>query len=212
MYNCNQKYSQHVVYKITNANTGLEYIGVHSTNNTNDTYLGSGSRIKKAVKEHGVECFSKEILYSFATREEALAKEKELVNKNYIKSNKTYNISIGATSYLETLQETNPEAFLDHQIAAGKKGGVAFYKSLTDEERSSWHKKGRNSSSGALGKKLKIKDREQYKKNRVVGALKRKRTRCQYCNSDKTYDPGNLKKHIKAHHTCAKSVSDILDD
>jgi hypothetical protein len=205
MYNCKQEYSQHVVYKITNVNTGLEYIGVHSTNNISDKYLGSGANIKRAIKEHGVECFSKEILYSFATRQEALAKEKELVNKDYIQSNKSYNISIGATPYIQSLQETSPEAFLDHQIAAGGKGGVAFYKSLTDQERSNWHKKGRSSSSGTLGKKLTIKDQEQYKKSRVVGALKRKKAKCQYCNSDKSYDPGNLNKHMKAHHACTKN-------
>ena len=39
-----------------------EYIGVHSTNDFNDDYMGSGSIINRAISKHGIDSFCKEIL------------------------------------------------------------------------------------------------------------------------------------------------------
>lgn len=85
----------HIVYKITNLLNGKEYIGIHSTDNLNDGYMGSGSALKKAIKKHGAENFKKEILYNFKTRKEASIKERELVNEEYTISRSTYNIVLG---------------------------------------------------------------------------------------------------------------------
>lgn len=50
-----------IVYKFTNKTTGKWYIGSH--NNSNKDYCGSGIMWTKAVKKHGIEKFTKEILY-----------------------------------------------------------------------------------------------------------------------------------------------------
>ena len=39
-----------VVYQITNLINGKIYIGVHSTDDINDGYMGSGDLIKMAIK------------------------------------------------------------------------------------------------------------------------------------------------------------------
>ncbi len=39
-----------VVYKITNNINNKEYIGVHRTNKTDDSYMGSGKLILRAIK------------------------------------------------------------------------------------------------------------------------------------------------------------------
>jgi hypothetical protein len=70
----------HTVYKTTSLTTGEYYVGVHLTENPNDTYLGSGYRIVKAVKDQGRENFKKEILFDFSTTGESLTKEIELID------------------------------------------------------------------------------------------------------------------------------------
>lgn len=60
--------------------------------------MGSGVYIKKAINKYGVENFEKEILYFFDTDKEALDKEAEIVNEEFIKSNGNYNVALGANT------------------------------------------------------------------------------------------------------------------
>lgn len=197
MYNCKRSFTYNVVYKITNIKNNKEYIGVHSTNDLNDNYYGSGRAIKRAIKKYGIKSFIKEVLHCFDTRAEALEKEKELVDECYVKNKNTYNLSIGGTSYIDSLKVIDSAGFLEHQSKAGLLGARAFYNSLTKDQKREWHRKGRAATTGNLGKKLKIKNTQQYKAARVGGAFKRQRKKCPHCNSDKKFDPGNLSRHLK---------------
>ena len=85
----------HYVYKITNLITNKEYIGVHSTKNLNDCYMGSSKSLKEDIIKYGLCNFKKEILELFETKELALKKEKELVNKEYVGRDDTYNLILG---------------------------------------------------------------------------------------------------------------------
>jgi hypothetical protein len=93
------KKKQYVVYKITNLLNDKIYIGVHLTHNVEDRYLGSGSEIKKDLKLLGRKNFLKEILFIFDNRKEMLAKEKELVTKEFCKRTDTYNRIEGGGNY-----------------------------------------------------------------------------------------------------------------
>lgn len=84
-----------IIYKITNLINGKIYIGKHETKNINDNYFGSGKLIRRAIRKYGISNFKKEILFKFSSREEMNAKEKELVNIDFIKSKKNYNLTIG---------------------------------------------------------------------------------------------------------------------
>lgn len=86
---------KYTVYKVTNTINNKFYIGVHSTRNPNDSYIGSGKIIKDAVKKYGKENFKKEVLFIFDTLDDALNKEKEIVNEDFVKDNNNYNISLG---------------------------------------------------------------------------------------------------------------------
>ena len=89
----------HLVYQITNTLNNHIYIGVHTTNELEDGYMGSGTFIRKAIKESGKENFKKEILFFCNTKEEMLEKEKELVNLDFIKRKDTYNRIIGGSQF-----------------------------------------------------------------------------------------------------------------
>lgn len=83
------------VYKITNLLNNKIYIGVHSTDDLNDGYMGSGRAITNAIKKYGVENFKKEILVDFDTREVAYRLEKMLVDEKFINRKDTYNARVG---------------------------------------------------------------------------------------------------------------------
>ena len=85
----------HLVYKIVNAVNGKIYIGKHTTKNPYDNYMGSGKLINQAIKKYGIENFTKEILYCFINETEAFLKEEELVTKEFIDREDTYNMVIG---------------------------------------------------------------------------------------------------------------------
>lgn len=86
---------KYTVYKTTNLINNKIYIGYHATKNEYDSYLGSGRIFLKAIKKYGKENFIKEILFTYKTKKEALQKEKEIVNENFILSGLNYNCTVG---------------------------------------------------------------------------------------------------------------------
>ena len=85
----------YLIYKITNTINGKIYIGSHKTNNINDAYMGSGKYLKHAINKHGIEKFTKEILFSFNNPDDMYKKEAELVNEEFISESNTYNLKKG---------------------------------------------------------------------------------------------------------------------
>lgn len=55
------------IYMTTNLINGKKYIGQHK-GKVNDSYLGSGTTITKAIQKYGKENFKKDILCMCATR------------------------------------------------------------------------------------------------------------------------------------------------
>lgn len=92
------------VYKTTNLINNKIYIGLHETKDINDTYLGSGILLKKAIKKYGVNNFKKEILFVYDNKTEMINKEKELVSEVFITRRDTYNMSKGGYG-MSTLPE-----------------------------------------------------------------------------------------------------------
>jgi group I intron endonuclease len=87
----------HIIYKIANLIDGKIYIGAHSTTHLDDGYMGSGKYLKRAMKIHGKQNFTKEILFVFDTKDAMFAKEAELVTEEFITTHNTYNLKVGGS-------------------------------------------------------------------------------------------------------------------
>lgn len=89
------KHKSHFIYKTTNLNNGKYYIGMHSTSNFNDGYLGSGDRLRRSIRKYGRENFKLEILEFFNDRESLAKRERELINEEVIKDEMCMNLAYG---------------------------------------------------------------------------------------------------------------------
>ena len=71
----------YTVYKTTNKINGKIYFGAHEVKgkNPNDSYMGSGTHIKKALKKYGKENFEKEILFFLDNEDDMNDKEREVI-------------------------------------------------------------------------------------------------------------------------------------
>lgn len=75
-------------YIIVNKVNRKFYYGVHSTDNLDDGYMGSGDNIKKAIKKYGIENFVKTILGFFDTRAELMEVEREFINPKFLEEHR----------------------------------------------------------------------------------------------------------------------------
>lgn len=90
-----KKANIHYLYKTTCKVTGRYYIGMHSTTNLEDGYMGSGKRLRHSIRKYGKENHVKEILEFFDNREDLAKREKEVVNHNLIKEELCMNLTTG---------------------------------------------------------------------------------------------------------------------
>jgi hypothetical protein len=87
----------HYIYKTTCNVTGKYYVGMHSTNNLEDGYLGSGKRLRYSIRKYGKDNHIKEIVEYCETREALVLRETEIVNKELIADDKCMNLKEGGT-------------------------------------------------------------------------------------------------------------------
>lgn len=97
MANINEVKKYHFIYKTTNLLNNKYYVGMHSTSNLKDGYLGSGKRLRYSIRKYGESNFKLEILEFFSTREELIKREKELVNEELIQDKNCLNLKPGGS-------------------------------------------------------------------------------------------------------------------
>lgn len=85
------------VYITTNLINKKFYIGIHSTDDLDDGYLGSGKSLKYSIKKYGKENFKREFLEFCDTKKEAALKEEELVNTILLENPNCMNLRTGGT-------------------------------------------------------------------------------------------------------------------
>jgi hypothetical protein len=75
----------HYIYRI-DRDDGRYYIGMHSTDDLDDGYFGSGSLLSKSIKKYGVEKHVKHILEYLPSRESLRIREKILVDQAVLRT------------------------------------------------------------------------------------------------------------------------------
>jgi hypothetical protein len=85
----------YLIYKITNKLDNKIYVGKHKTEDKDDDYFGSGKLLKRAVKKHGKENFTKEIMCECDSLEQMNQIEAAIVDEEFIARDDTYNLSLG---------------------------------------------------------------------------------------------------------------------
>ena len=85
----------HYIYKTTNIINQKYYIGMHSTSNLEDGYIGSGKRLWYSINKYGKENFKCEILEFFPDKISLKEKEIELVNEDTLKNKMCMNLVYG---------------------------------------------------------------------------------------------------------------------
>lgn len=92
------------IYKTTNLKNGKFYVGMHSTDNLNDGYLGSGDRLRRSIRRNGKNNFKLEILEFLSDRASLSLREKELVNESLLKDPMCMNLSLGGQGGLNSIE------------------------------------------------------------------------------------------------------------
>lgn len=86
---------KHFIYITTNLITNQKYIGKHY-GTENDSYLGSGLILQRAIQKYGKSNFERKILYISKDAQENSLKEKEFIKKyNAVADKNFYNIAEG---------------------------------------------------------------------------------------------------------------------
>jgi group I intron endonuclease len=119
MANINKSKKYHFIYKTTNLLNGKYYVGMHSTCNLKDGYLGSGKKLTHSIRKYGKDNFRLEILEFFDSREKLVEREESIVNESLLQDPMCMNLRTGG------------------------KGGIH---QMTDEESKLWHSKGGKTS------------------------------------------------------------------
>jgi len=94
-----KQHKYHYIYKTKCSITGRYYIGMHSTSNLEDGYLGSGRRLWLSINKHGKENHTKEILEFLENRQALKDREHQLVNDDVLKDPMCMNLCVGGSGW-----------------------------------------------------------------------------------------------------------------
>lgn len=118
------------VYKITNKVNGMLYIGITTCSlekrwREHKCAANSGldTPLYRAIRKHGLEVFSMQLLYEGVDRKEIEAVEKGLIAQygTYIRSNKGYNLTLGGegtAKFVRKVGEESVNAVLTEELVA----------------------------------------------------------------------------------------------
>lgn len=177
-----KEHSHHYIYKTTCNVTNRFYIGMHSTSNLNDGYVGSGQRLWKSINKHGKESHSVEILEWFTNRIDLVNREKELINEDLLRDSQCMNLVLGGEGGY-TYQKFRPEHAKKFHLAGAKATNeIIKEKRKTDPE---WKKKNGENISNSLKLSYKNGTRKPTNTKSFLGKSHSKETKMKMSKSKK---------------------------
>lgn len=99
----------HIIYKTTCIITGKWYIGLHSTDDLNDGYIGSGTHLWRSIKKHGKHNHRTEILEHCSDRATLIKREAEIVTEDLLSQEACMNLMIGGNANAEEVKISTEE-------------------------------------------------------------------------------------------------------
>lgn len=111
----NKKKKHYLIYQITNNINQKFYIGKHETYNIDDNYFGSGKYLLNAIEKHGIENFTKTILFELQNREEMNLLEKAVVTPEFCAREDTYNINVGGDGGWDYCNKNGKRVSIENQ-------------------------------------------------------------------------------------------------
>ena len=91
---------------------------MHSTDDLDDEYFGSGQRLWHSINYHGKEAHSKEILEFLPDRESLRKREAEIVNEEVLSDEKCMNLIMGGGAFpLTPEQVPSPKPEMPRHIS-----------------------------------------------------------------------------------------------
>lgn len=161
-YGTRKKY--HFIYKTTNLLSGRYYIGMHSTDNLEDGYLGSGIYLKRSINKHGKENHSIEILEFLNSREELAAREREIISLQEIAKKECMNLKVGGEGGF-TLEQTKNGGKLSGAKHASRMKDNPDYKEKVVTNLSTHMKESYDSGKRLRGEFYNWKDKKHSKES-----------------------------------------------
>lgn len=128
----------HFIYKTTCQITGKYYVGMHSTDNIDDGYLGSGKLLRRSITKHGRENHTLSIVEFCSCREELKSRESTIVNEELLADGLCMNLKCGGEGGSDS---HTPET--KQKISLARKGQVNNMWSAESREKIAEYRTGR---------------------------------------------------------------------
>ena len=173
---------------------------MHSTNKLNDGYLGSGTRLRYAIRKYGSENFKIEILEWCQNREELAQREKEIITEEHLKNENCYNLKYGGIGGGKFLSS-------EHQFKCSQAAGLLHaYRLANDIEYKETYSKKISESNKRRYKRGDIKPiNESYdwkgKKHKPETIEKMRNAKKNYNIGTKWINDGKINKQLKKGET-----------
>lgn len=144
----------YLVYRTENLLTGHFYYGVHETNVIEDGYLGSGRKLKEAIKLYGAANFKRRVVARCRSRAKMYELEKKFIAP-WIGDPRCYNLHRGGKG---GWQHVNERLDSEKRRAIGSKGVVKHVERLKSDPayRAAWTAKFQELGSRAERKKPRV--------------------------------------------------------